>query len=68
MGWRTLLEVREGSGSLGEIRDGSGDPPEGPGRVEYTMGSPGCLRGPLGRSGTGPKILGEIRDGSGNLG
>ena len=29
----TLEEVQDGSGSLGEIRNESGDPPRSPGRV-----------------------------------
>ena len=45
-GWETLWEVR----------DGSGDPPEGLERVG----------GPSGRSGTDRSNLGEVRDGSGD--
>ena len=40
-------------GTLGEVRDGSGDPPYNPGRVG----------GPSGRSGTGQGTIGEVRDG-----
>ena len=46
-----------GRGTLRKIRDGSGDPRVGLGRV----------RGPLGRFGTGWGTLGEVRDGTGNL-
>ena len=45
-----------GRGTLGEVRDGSGDPQEGPGWV----------RGPLGRSRTGHGNLPEVRDGLGD--
>ena len=53
--WGTLVEgpaqVRTGRWTLGEFRDGSGDPQGGPRRV----------RVPTGRSGTGWRILGEVR-------
>ena len=47
-----------GRGTLGEVRDGSRDPREGPGRVER----------PSEWSGTGQGTLREVRDGSGTLG
>ena len=42
-----------GWGTLGEVRDGSGDP----------RGCPGRFVGPSGRSETGWGTLGEVRDG-----
>ena len=44
-------------GTLGEVRDGSGDP----------RGGPGQIVGPSGRSRTGQRTLKEVRDGSGTL-
>ena len=49
----TLGKVQDKSGDLGEVRDWSGDPPEGPGRVEYTMGSPRLVKGTSKICGTG---------------
>ena len=50
------LDVRDGLRTLGVVRDRSGDPWGGPGRVG----------GPSGRSWTGRGTLEEIRDGSGD--
>ena len=58
MGRGTLRDVQNRSGTIGKIRDGSGDPLGGPRRVERTSG----------RSGTGRGNLGEVRYGSGTLG
>ena len=52
--WKTLGEVRDGSGTQGEVQAGSGDPRGGLGRV----------RGPSRRSETGRMTFEEIRDGS----
>ena len=50
MGQGTLLEVQDRSGTLGEVEDGLGDPPEGPGRV----------KGPSRRSVTGRGALVDL--------
>ena len=61
--------------TLGEVRDGSGDPRGGPGRVEGPSGSSGTGRGTLGEVWDGSRdprgvpemgrgTLGEVRDGS----
>ena len=53
-GWGTLWEVQDGSWSFREVRNGSEEPPNGPGRVG----------GPSGKSGMDRETLGEVRDGS----
>ena len=55
--------VRAGRGTLREVRDGSGDPWRGPGRVGGSSGRFGMGRGTLGSYSTGWLILGEIREG-----
>ena len=55
MGRGTLGKVQDGSGDHPRVRDESGDPQEGPGRV----------RGLSGRSEKCRGTLGEVRDGSG---
>ena len=54
MGQRTLWQVQDGWGTLGEFRDGSREPRGGPKRVG------GLSR----RFGTGQETLGQVRDGS----
>ena len=54
----TFGEVWDGRGNYGEVRDGSGYPPGGLGRVG----------GPSRRSGTGRGTLGDVRDGRGTIG
>ena len=56
MGGRPSMRFGTGWGTAGEVRDGSGDPRGGPGRVE----------GPSGRSGTGRRTHGEVLHGSGD--
>ena len=53
MGWGTIEEVWDRSGSLGEFRDGSGDPLRGPGPD----------KGPSTRSGTGMGTFKEVWEG-----
>ena len=48
-----------------EVRDGSGKPPEGPGRLIGPSGRSGKCRGTLDRSGTSRGTLPEVRKGSG---
>ena len=45
-----------GRGTLGEVRDGSGD----------SWGIPGLVKEPSGRSGMGRLTLGEVQDGLGD--
>ena len=52
----TLVEVRMGRGTFGKVRDGSGDPTGGTGRVG----------GHSGRSGTGRGTHPEVLDRSGD--
>ena len=59
---QTLWVVRDGSGNARGVQDWSGDPPEGPGLVEYTMGGPGRIGGPTVGSGTGQGTLGKVWD------
>ena len=54
MGWGLLERFGTGRVTLGEVRDGSGDPRGGLGRFWST----------LGRFGTGRGTLGVIQDGS----
>ena len=55
-----------GRGILWEVQNWSGDPPEGLGGVEYTIGIPGWVGEPTGRSRTNWGTHGEVRDGSGD--
>ena len=57
MSWETVVEVRDGSGTLVEVRNGSVDP----------RGGPGLIGGPSGRFGTGWVTLVEVWDGLGTL-
>ena len=59
MGWRTLGEVRDRSETLGEVREGSGDPWGGPGRVERPSWRSGTGQGSLGEAGTGRGTFGR---------
>ena len=56
-----------GRGTLGEVRDGSGDPLGGQRRVGDPWGGLKRVGGHLGIVGTGRGTLGEVRDGSGEL-
>ena len=56
MGRGTLREVRDKSGTLGDVRDGLRDP----------RGALGQVRGTTGRSGIGRETLVEVRDSSGD--
>ena len=65
-----------GRRTIGEVRDGSGDPKEGPGWVGGPLGRSGTGRGflrwfgtgrgPSRSSGTGRETLREVRAGSGH--
>ena len=72
-GWETLEAVWDGLGTLGEVRDGSGDPQRSLGRVvevrDRTGDPRGCLgrvRRPLVRSGMGQGTLVDVRNRSGD--
>ena len=56
---------RSGSGleTILEVRDGSGNPWAGTGRVGEPWECPGRVGGPLGRSGTGRGTLGDVWNG-----
>ena len=65
MGWGTLVEVRSGSG---ELREGPGrvvGPAGRSGTGRGTLGSPGRVKGPSVWSGTALGTIWEVRDGSG---
>ena len=62
----TLPEVQDRLGTLGVVRDGSGDPWGGLGRVGVPSRCLGCVKGPSARSETGQGSLPEDRDGPGN--
>ena len=57
MSQETLGKSRMGRGTLGEVWDGSKEPPGGSGRVEGTSR----------RSGTGRETIEEVREGSRDL-
>ena len=67
MGWGTLSEAQDVSGTIPEIWDGSGDPWGGPGRVGEPSLRSWMVGGPSRRSGTCRLTLGEGQDGSGDL-
>ena len=73
MGRRNVGEDRDGSGTHGDVRDGSGDPTGGSGRGRRTRGKVrddlldprgglGRVVGPSGRSETGRGTLREVWD------
>ena len=63
-GWGTLGKIRDGSVSLKEVLDGSGDPRGGLGRVGGHSWRSGICRGTIGVSGTGCGTLKDFQDGS----
>ena len=58
--------IREGSGTLGEVQDGSGDTRRGLGRVRDPRGGPVFVGKPTQKSTSGRGTLEEGQDGSGN--
>ena len=63
----TIGEVRNGSGEPLKVRYESGDLRVGPGRVKNTRRGPKRVERPLGRYGTYRWTLVEVRDRSGEL-
>ena len=57
-------EIRDTSGTLGEVRNGSWDTRVGPGRVEGLSDRSKSVGGHSGRSGMGWSSLGKVQDGS----
>ena len=62
---RTTRRSRTGRGTLGEVRERSGYPSAGLGRVRDHWVGPGQVEGTSRRSGTGQGTHPEVQDGSG---